>query len=236
MVFSSARGMTSRSVASRRSLTARRSLYLVRPQWRGKGLGLALWKAGIAYLGERTIGLDGVLVQQANYRKSGFELAYRNVRYEGVARVEQRADDIALVDARSVPFDHLLAYDTRHFCAPRAAFLRAWIEQEDAPAIVAMDGDTLRGFGVIRRCRNGHKIGPLFADDIAIARTLYRALVRKVPGETVFLDVPESNPAAVALALEHDMTSVFETARMVTRTVPDLPLANVFGVTTFELG
>ncbi len=31
----------------------------------------------------RTIGLDGVLAQQENYRKSGFQLAYRNIRYCG---------------------------------------------------------------------------------------------------------------------------------------------------------
>lgn len=67
-------------------------------------------------------------------------------------------------------------------------------------------------------------------------RALYRALVSGVAGEPVFLDVPESNPAAIALAVEHDMKSVFETARMYnTRAAPD-PLDRVFGVTTFELG
>ena len=30
------------------------------------------------------IGLDGVVAQQQNYRKSGFELAYANVRYGGI--------------------------------------------------------------------------------------------------------------------------------------------------------
>jgi GNAT superfamily N-acetyltransferase len=211
-------------------------LYIVQPAWRGKGLGIALWKAAMDYLGERNIGLDGVLAQQANYRQSGFALAYRHVRYEGVARVEDVTADIDLIDARSVPFDLLLAYDTHHFCAARALFLRAWIAQDDTHAIVAMNGDIVRGMGVIRRCRSGLKIGPLFADDIAVARTLYRALSRTAPGETVFLDVPESNPAAVALAVEHEMTSAFETARMYTRAAPAMPLANVFGVTTFELG
>ncbi len=31
------------------------------------------------------------------------------------------------------------------------------------------------------------------------------------------------------------MTSVFETARMYTHAAPDMPLANIFSVTTFEL-
>src|SRR5438477_1977488 len=57
--------------------------YIVRPDLRGRGFGLRLWQAAIAHAGGRTIGLDGVVAQQDNYRKSGFRLAYRNVRYGG---------------------------------------------------------------------------------------------------------------------------------------------------------
>ncbi|AQH01302.1 GCN5 family acetyltransferase [Burkholderia sp. KK1] len=214
-------------------------LYIVSPAWRGKGFGMRLWEEGMTYLGARNIGLDGVLAQQPNYRKSGFVLAYRNVRYEGVALADDEpVDGVTIADALSIPFERLLDYDTRMFACERAAFLRAWLAQPQAHAraCIAIDGDSVRGFAVIRRCGTGHKIGPLFADDLQTARALYRALVSGVPGEAVFLDVPESNPAAVALAVEHDMQSVFETARMYTRAAPDVPLANVFGVTTFELG
>ena len=214
-------------------------LYIVRPEWRGKGFGMRLWNAGMDYLGTRNIGLDGVLAQQPNYRKSGFVLAYRNVRYEGVACADDKpVDGVTIGDARSVPFERLLDYDTGMFACPRATFLRAWLSQPraHARACVALDGHAVRGLAAIRRCGTGHKIGPLFADDRAAARALYRALVSGVPGEPVFLDVPESNPAAVALAVEHDMKSVFETARMYTRAAPGVPLDRVFGVTTFELG
>ncbi len=40
----------------------------------------------MARLGARTVGLDGVVAQQENYKKSGFVLAHRNVRHGGVAR------------------------------------------------------------------------------------------------------------------------------------------------------
>lgn len=212
-------------------------LYIVQQEWRGKGFGMRLWNEGMAYLGERNVGLDGVIAQQANYRKSGFVLAYRNVRYRGVAAdcVEPLAD-MTVVNASSVPFDRLLAYDTRCFISVREAFLRAWLTQEHARAFAALDGDEVRGYGVIRRCLSGYKIGPLFADDLRIARALYQRLVSSIKGETVFLDVPESNASAVALAIEHDMTSVFETARMYTRAPLAAPLDHVFGVTTFELG
>ena len=57
--------------------------YIVRPDLRGRGYGLAIWRAAIAHAGKRIIGLDGVIAQQDNYRKSGFAFAYRNIRFGG---------------------------------------------------------------------------------------------------------------------------------------------------------
>src|SRR5690242_9770156 len=55
--------------------------YIVRPDLRGHGYGLSIWKAAVAHAGHRVIGLDGVVAQQDNYRKSGFQLGYANIRY-----------------------------------------------------------------------------------------------------------------------------------------------------------
>ena len=49
--------------------------YICRPDRRGKGIGWATWQAGIDYLSGCTVGLDGVVAQQDNYRKSGFAYA-----------------------------------------------------------------------------------------------------------------------------------------------------------------
>ena len=58
--------------------------YIVRPDLRGRGYGLRTWQAAIAHAGTRMIGLDGVVAQQDNYRKSGFVFAHRNIRFGGV--------------------------------------------------------------------------------------------------------------------------------------------------------
>ena len=58
-------------------------LYICHPDWRGQGHGTAVWAAGMAYLGDRTIGLDGVPAQQANYASMGFATAYQSLRMAG---------------------------------------------------------------------------------------------------------------------------------------------------------
>ena len=66
--------------------------YLARPEHRGKGYGLEIWKAGMDYMGARNVGLDGVVAQQDNYRRSGFVYAYGNVRYEGALGHSEQGD------------------------------------------------------------------------------------------------------------------------------------------------
>ncbi len=86
---------------------------------------------------------------------------------------------------------------------------------------------------MIRRRREGHKIGPLVADNAVVAAGLFDPLSARVPaGDPVFLDVPEPNEAAQAKR----MSPVFETARMYTGDPPSCELDRVYGVTTFELG
>lgn len=210
--------------------------YIVAPPYRGRGYGMRIWQAGLAYLAGRNVGLDGVVDQQDNYRKSGFQLAYRNVRYEGVGGGTP-PDCADLVDLQDVPVEVVLAYDRSFFPDDRVVFLKNWIRQPEAQALgMLRDGD-LVGYGVIRPCRTGWKIGPLFADDARTAETMFLALKANGTADApVFLDVPEVNTQAVALAERHGMFVMFETARMYNREIPELPLELTYGVTSFELG
>lgn len=213
--------------------------YICRPDLRGRGLGLAVWEAAMARLGARTAGLDGVLAQVDNYARSDFRLAHRNIRYGGLPHAPAAPrPDIKAIDALLVPA--VMAFDRRHFLFDRPAFLSRWLLPSDGRAFAACADGEITGYGVVRRCRTGHKIGPLFAPDPATALALYEAACSHAgaaaPGEPVFLDVPEPNAAARALAEEAGLEPVFETARMYRGAAPDLPLARIFGITSFELG
>lgn len=214
--------------------------YIVKLEYRGQGYGLPLWQAGMAYLDGRNVGLDGVVAQQDNYRQSGFRLAYRNIRYEGRSGGEPPVALGAgeeIVTLAHLPFEAIAAYDLPFFPAPRPAFLRAWIDHPSHVALGIVQQGRLAGYGVLRRCRLGCKIGPLNADSPELAERLFIALkTRAAPSEVVYLDVPEVNRAAVQLAETHGMTMSFETARMYTGEFPALPLERVYGVTSFEIG
>lgn len=210
--------------------------YIVDPAYRGQGYGFAIWKAAMARLAGRTIGLDGVVDQQDNYRTSGFVLAHRNVRYEGSAAAPpSKAPDI--VPLATLSPEAVVAYDRAFFPDNREAFLTAWLRQPESTALGCLDRGALTGIGMLRRCRNGHKIGPLFADTPEAAERLFLALQAHAESNApIFLDVPETNPAAVDMARRHGMTIMFETARMYAGDTPALPLDRTFGITSFELG
>ncbi|MEO1591343.1 MAG: GNAT family N-acetyltransferase [Cyanobacteria bacterium J06632_22] len=210
--------------------------YIVRPEFRGQGYGWPIWQAGMAALAGRNVGLDGVVAQQANYLKSGFSLAYRNIRYEGKV-TSSMAEVSGLVPLASLPVEAVIDYDRRFFPAEREQFLRGWLAQPTHRGLGKVSGNDLIGYGVLRPCQTGYKIGPLFAETAEIAEDIFRGLRSHLPPNTLFyLDTPEINPAAVTLAEKYNMHRSFETARMYTQQAPDLPLDQIFGVTTFELG
>jgi GNAT superfamily N-acetyltransferase len=211
-------------------------LYMVKPEYRGQGYGIQIWNAGLACLRGRTIGLDGVVAQQDNYKKSGFTLAYRNIRYQG-AGGGRLPTESGIVQLSMLSFDEIDAYDKPFFPDNRRQFLMAWINQPQSTALGILRNRTLAGYGVLRSCRSGYKMGPLFADSPELAERLFLALKTHAPeGAPIYLDTPAVNPAAVDLAKRHNMIVVFETARMYAGKSPDLPVNRLFGVTTFELG
>lgn len=211
-------------------------LYIIVPEYRGRGYGIRLWNKAIQRLEGHNIGLDGVVEQQSNYIKSGFKLAYRNIRYEGVAG-SIATSSRSIVDLRSVRFDDLCTYDRYVFPAHRDCFLRCWTTMPESVGVAYVEDGQILGYGLVRRCYRGHKIGPLFANTPEIGESIFSSLTNRVPeGSPIFLDVPEVNPSAVDLANRYRMKKVFETARMYTKEVPYIKVDRLFGVTTFELG
>ncbi len=210
--------------------------YIARPEIRGKGYGIQVWNAGMKRLAGRNVGLDGVVAQQHNYRKSGFRTAWNNARHEGAPVAAAPPAGVALLDAREVPFDRLVAYDRRFFPEARDSFLAPWIALPERASLVAIRGGDIVGLGVIRGCRASSRIGPLYAASPDIATALVSALATKMNARTVALDIPDRNQVATEMARRIGLTPSFETARMYTGPDPAIDAAGLFAVTSLELG
>ena len=209
--------------------------YLVKPEYRGRGYGYAIWQEAMAYMGDRNVGLDGLIVQQANYEKSGFQVAYRHIRYETEGGGEYPHYP-GLVDLSTVSLTELAKYDRLVFPSERTKFLQNWLIPPGRFALGAISDNQLVGYGVIRPSYQGFRIGPLFANNRQIAEVLLDGLLAKVDSEPVFIDVPDINPEAIALVTSRNMNTVFPAARMYTKGSPNLYLERIFGVTSLELG
>src|SRR5215203_3473847 len=198
--------------------------YIVRSDVRGRGVGR----------GGGVVGLDGVLAQEGSYERRGFVLAHRNVRWRtvgGGGRPE------GVVELSSVPIQQLLAFDTAVFGSERERFLRVWIDRPAGQALACLDGGRLAGYGVLRPCHVGAKIGPLFAEDADVADALFTGLLAAAtPRTEVFIDIPAANPRAGDLRAGRAMEPSFETARMYLNGRPPEDVQSVVGVTTFEFG
>jgi len=213
-------------------------LFIMRADLRRQGLGRVLWHERLNRLRARLrpgapIGMDGVFDMAPFYEAGGFRYLYRDLRFEGMAN---GAIDPAVTPLDQIPWPDLAAYDAQVSGIRREGFMRAWLGQEGGHGFALSEAGAIRGYGFLRPCRLGFKLGPLYASDPAIARRLLLSLLFPARGSQVQIDVPESNPAAMGLMSELGWKSPFGCARMVHGTPPANPVEQVFVVTSFEFG
>jgi GNAT superfamily N-acetyltransferase len=207
-------------------------LYIAHPDFRGRGYGRRVWDAGMAHLKNRTIGLDGVPEQLANYRSMGFVPDCETFRRSGKLEGKTDPDICSLEDIDPAS---LIAFDAECFAERRAAFLQAWLALPRQTKVLIRDG-AICGYAVARQCHEGYKIGPLFAVDSDAATTLILACAAEVEGQLINIDVPADQAKFSAVLQEHGFRQGFQTTRMYRGTPPLFETACVFGVTTLELG
>lgn len=205
-------------------------LYICQPEYRGQGYGWQIWQAAMELFGRRTVGLDGVVEQQGNYAKSGFRLSHNTQRYLGKIGAGALQGFTAESPAR------LVAQDARISGLSRPRYMQSWFADTKTRRTLVNEAGT--AFGTIRQCRDGFKIGPLYAPDAQEAEALVKALVSSIgaEGANVSIDAPSHNAAANALCQKLGMDAVFSTARMYKGAAVPPPHPAEFGVATLELG
>ena len=204
-------------------------LYICRPEHRGKGIGYALWQHALEHAGQRTVGLDGVPDQQANYASSGFVWAGETRRFEG-AIAGATGEGVRVATRNDVP--GLTAREAEVTGVAKPAFNAGWFAEYETRKTFVLEGAS--AFATARQCGAGTKIGPLIAETVDQAETLIRHIASLFPAPMI-IDVPTGSDALAAWCETQGMTVSFGTARMY-RGAPPVTRPAVSAVSTLELG
>jgi GNAT superfamily N-acetyltransferase len=172
------------------------SMMLVHPDARRAGIGTRLMEAALeALAGEACVRLDATPLGERLYRRLGFSSEYELVR----ARVTAPHGRFGPVPENVRPMENgdwaeVLALDCQVFGADRSALLTSFYRRAPDLACTVHSGKTLRGYCFGRSGYLYRQLGPIVADDVAVARDLVAHCLARQPGENLAVDVPRFPP------------------------------------------
>lgn len=191
------------------------AMVLVDESLRGRGIGRALMDYALEFLDRRgvaSIRLDATPLGQPLYEKLGFVGQFSIVRYAGSARATTQETQTLLPDDSQI--DELIALDRRLTNTDRERLLTRFAAEFPDALRVVVEKHQVTGYLTSRPGSHAVQIGPGVALDAASGERLLRDALRRYVGDNVYLDLPESNLAAIDIAQEPGLTAQRRLLRM----------------------
>ncbi|KAG0308046.1 hypothetical protein BGZ97_000189 [Linnemannia gamsii] len=206
--------------------------YIAPPKHRGRGYGLATFNRALEHLTPDTresIGLDGVMAQIENYRKSGFtEIAWLNERRHGSAvelvETQERelakkicrneVDGLVLLPDPNVDLDQLPGIEAQYSGLKRPQFVKDWVQfhanhpEENRVAVAFFSPDKkdeksgkplVLGYACVRPATSSYRVGPLYAVNGDVAKKLL------VKAAVEIVQAEKKTPLGVPLTFDIDV-------------------------------
>jgi GNAT superfamily N-acetyltransferase len=199
------------------------SMVLVAGEQRRRGLGTRLLKLCVAALNEsgRIPVLDATPEGRPLYRALGFEDAWgfhRLVRRQAqpMSTVPPLSDGTTIRPIANADWTALCAYDAAAFGADRSALLQRLRGRLPPAELMAQRGGRIAGFMLGRNGRSAAQIGPLVAEDDAVAHAL---LGRAIPAieSPIYLDLADAKTGISAWLAECGFSAQRPLTRMLYR-------------------
>ena len=223
-------------------------LYIVRPDQRGRGFGVKLWREALDHLhGVSCVGLEAAENRIDDYSNWGFQPASTTTRWQlevdsrpDQIRSLERPEGLRLIHGDDIPEPGVQSYDADRELNPRPHFLSDWLHHPAGVVTALIDSQqNCHGFARIRPCllkhEAGWRIGPLLADSPELAELLIRDLLSASQG-SVIMDSPGGNALAAPLLRKLGFKAVGRTLRMYRGVMPSRQLDEVYGLACLELG
>lgn len=213
--------------------------YATRPELHGKGLGFKAWSKVMEYAGDTNCGLCSSPLQISLYRnKAGFVhqdphlMSYYQLSTINLSSLEQ-SDDLTfeVIEVSDETFQATAKYDRELIGFDRTKLLELGFKETESVTLVAIDkkSSNVIGYGAIKSSNvKQAMLGPLYADNPVIAKSLLHGLLIQCPGgyeKGIIWMALDSNQDALDLA-----TSIGNLApgyapapRLFTRSVPEPP-------------
>ena len=207
----------------------------VLPPFRGQGIGKALWEHALGVAGDRSIRVNGLPEGRHFYESYGFRELGNIIRYGGSIFAEGRVSD-DIYSALDIDFRQLTEFDAGFFGIARPGFLRTWLETPAMISLCLLKEGEMQGWGCMRRCRDGWRLGPVFARNYNHAEELVRHFALSTIAETVYMDVTDGNVQAIRLAFTMGMTPWEARVKLFKGGYIKEPLDQIYGFTTVDIG
>jgi len=188
---------------------------LVESELRGQGIGQALMQRALEFIDSQkvpTARLDATPLGQPLYEKLGFVAEFKLARFAGKpAAVSLPESEISV--GKPEQFAAIVELDRRASGAERAELLRRLIAEQPGELRVVTRSGELVSFALSRPGSRATMIGPCVAEGSAGLALLADALARHA-GESVYVDIPLAQTAAIELAQQRGLTVQRELLRM----------------------
>jgi len=168
-------------------------MVLVDKALRGKGISKMLLTDLIDKLGScRSVKLDATPAGQPVYEKYGFKdeyIIYRmtNLSPEGSG---SREDTDGPQPVRLTDVSDIASLDHSVFGAERFYLLNSLLNEFPAKAWMVKQDGRITGYALGRQGVRYHQIGPVFADEFVVARSLIAKALSDLQGQPVVVDIP----------------------------------------------
>jgi len=191
------------------------AMVLVDESFRHRGIATQLVERALAYLDGRavaTVRLDATKYGRPVYERIGFVAEHDLARLQGIAQPESLTADAVPVGAEHLDF--LAEVDRRATGTDRKRLLERLVTERSECARMAMDGQAVTGYVMLRPGANATQIGPAIAMTEEAGRVLCNWGLSRCAGQPVFMDVPIQNRAAIEWASARGLVEQRQFTRM----------------------